>query len=179
MTTAELLADCFNRVQQGVHAALDGLGRRELTARVDSDANTIAWLVWHLTRVQDDHIADMAGRKQVWHEGGWADRFNLPFDPDATGYGQSTQDVGVVQPESAELLAGYYDEVHARTLEYVEGLSDSDLERVVDDSFDPPVTLATRLISIVSDDLQHAGQAGFVRGVVTRLVENRMGSQNG
>jgi DinB superfamily len=170
MTSAELLAEAFRRIEQGVHATLDGLGPTELTARVDPQANTIAWLVWHLTRIQDDHVADVADRKQVWHEAGWVERFDLPFSPDATGYGQSSVDVGEVRPSSVDLLLGYFDEVQARTLEYVEQLSDRDLERVVDDSWDPPVTLGTRLISVISDDLQHVGQASYVRGVASRSV---------
>ncbi|HVY10046.1 MAG TPA: DinB family protein [Mycobacteriales bacterium] len=168
MTSAELLAQAFDRIQQLVHQALDGIGSRELTARIDPDANTIAWLVWHLTRVQDDHVAEVAGHRQVWHEGGWADKFGLPFDPDATGYGQSSTDVGQVAPSSIEPLISYHDAVYERTRDYVAGLTDSDLERVVDESWDPPVTLGTRLISVISDDLQHIGQASYVRGVVTR-----------
>ncbi|HWA67039.1 MAG TPA: DinB family protein [Mycobacteriales bacterium] len=173
MNSAELLAEAFNRVQQGVHSTLDGLGPRELAARVDADrehpeANTIAWLIWHLTRVQDDHVADVAGRKQAWHEGGWLEKLDLPFDQDATGYGQNPMDVAAVRPRSADLLVDYYDAVHERTLDYVGQLGDRDLERVVDDSFDPPVTLGTRLMSVIVDDLQHLGQAAYVRGLLTR-----------
>jgi hypothetical protein len=168
MKSAELLTDQFHRIQQGVHQLLDGLGPQDVTYRPDPHANTIAWLVWHLTRVQDDHVADVAGRKQTWHESGWVDRFALPFSPDATGYSQSSTDVGAVQPSSVDLLNGYLDEVHDRTVEYVEALSDRDLERVVDDSFDPPITLGTRLVSVISDDLQHVGQAAYVRGLLER-----------
>lgn len=168
MTTAELIAELFERIKQNVHETLDGLRTDELTLRVDPEANTIAWLVWHLARVQDDHVSAVAGTKQAWHEDGWVERFDLPFDPDAIGYGQSSLDVAAVQPTSVELLGGYYDAVHERTRKYVDGLSDKDLERVVDDSWDPPVTLGTRLVSVIADDLQHVGQAAYVRGVVRR-----------
>lgn len=168
-TTAEVLADGLNRVQDGVHRVLDGLGSSELAARIEPQTNTIAWLVWHLTRIQDDHIADVAGRKQVWHEGGWADRLDLPFDADATGFGQTSIDVGRVQPSSADLLLGYYDAVHESSLEYVRTLRDKDLDRVIDDSWDPPVTLGVRLISVIADDLQHVGQAALIRGALERL----------
>ena len=146
---------------------VDGLGAEDLTYRADPDANTIAWLVWHLTRVQDDHIADVAGLEQVWTAQAWFDRFELPFDPAATGYGHTSTDVGAVRV-SAELLAGYHDAVCEQTLGYVRTLSDGDLERVVDPSWDPPVTLAVRLVSVISDDLQHAGQASFVKGLRAR-----------
>ncbi|MGN6474674.1 MAG: mycothiol transferase [Mycobacteriales bacterium] len=165
-TSADLLADAFDRVKGEVHRVLDGLGSSELVARIEPTANTIAWLVWHLTRIQDDHIADVAGRKQVWHDAGWVDRFDLPFDPDATGFGQSPLDVGEVRPTSVVPLTGYHDAVHERTQEFVAGLRDRDLDRVVDERWDPPVTLGVRLVSVVSDDLQHVGQAALLRGLL-------------
>ncbi len=169
MTTAtDLLIDGFVRVRQVAHSAIDGLADGQLTERLDPEANTIAWLVWHLARVQDDHVAEVAGHQQVWVGGGWHERFGLDRpDDDAIGYGDSSQDVAAVQA-SGELLLGYLDAVHEQTITYVAGLGDDDLERVVDDRWDPPVTLAVRLVSVISDDLQHAGQASYIRGILLR-----------
>ncbi|MET9019705.1 DinB family protein [Actinopolymorpha sp. NPDC004070] len=168
MSSSELLVDAFDRVRETVHQAVEGLSAEQLAYRVDSEANSIAWLVWHLTRVQDDHIADVAGTEQVWTADSWFERFDLPFEPSATGYGHSPKEVAQVRVDSADLLTGYYDAVHQATIAYVSGLGDDDLSRVVDEAWDPPVTLAVRLVSVLSDDLQHAGQAAFVRGVVER-----------
>jgi uncharacterized damage-inducible protein DinB len=168
MTSADLLIDAFGRVRDCVHAAVDNLSPGQLAFRLDRDANSIAWLVWHLSRVQDDHIADVAGHEQVWIGKGWVDRFGLPFEPTAHGYGFSSEDVGKVQVESGELLTGYYDEVHEQTIRYVRTLTDHDLARVIDERWDPPVTLGVRLVSVISDDLQHCGQASFIRGIVER-----------
>ncbi|WP_219419181.1 mycothiol transferase [Pseudonocardia nigra] len=167
MTPADLLADAFDRIREGVRNAVDGLSADQLAYHVDDRANMIAWLVWHLTRVQDDHVADAAGTEQVWTAQGWAQRFALPFDTAATGYGHGPDEVAAVRADP-DLLAGYHDAVAERTVEYVRGLAGADLERVVDDAWDPPVTLGVRLVSVVSDDLQHVGQAGFLRGVVQR-----------
>jgi len=161
----DLLGDLLDRVRETVHEVIDGLAMEQLVRRVPSEANSIAWLVWHLSRIQDDHVAAAAGWDQVWVAQGWVDRFGLPFDPSATGFGHSSDEVAAVQVR-AELLAGYHDAVHRQTIRYLGGLRDGDLERVVDDSWDPPVTLGVRLVSVVSDDLQHAGQAAFVRGVL-------------
>ncbi|MGE5285669.1 MAG: mycothiol transferase [Micromonosporaceae bacterium] len=168
MTSADLLTDAFGRIRDTVHRAVAGLTPEQLAFRVDDEANTIAWLVWHLTRIQDDHVADAAQTGQVWTSDGWAEGFGLPFSPAATGYGHSPADVAAVQVKSPDLLIGYHDAVHEQTASYVAGLSDDDLARVVDRSWDPPVTLGVRLISVISDDLQHAGQAAFIRGVVER-----------
>lgn len=168
MTAAtDLLQDALDRVGETVHAAVQGLTEEQLTARVTPEANSIAWLVWHLARVQDDHVAGAAGTEQVWTSGGWYERFGLPFEVHEHGYGHSADDVAKVRGIPAEQLTSYYDEVAAATRRYVAGLADADLERVVDDAWDPPVTLATRLVSILNDDTQHAGQAAYVRGLVT------------
>jgi uncharacterized damage-inducible protein DinB len=167
MTSADVLTDAFDRIREDVHHAVDGLSKQQLGYRVDEDANSIAWLVWHLTRVQDDHVSEAAGVEQVWTSQGWADRFALPFGRLATGYEHGTDDVAAVQAE-AELLTGYHDAVFEQTIRYVKTLSDADLPRVVDESWDPPVTLGVRLVSVISDDLQHVGQAAFVRGILLR-----------
>jgi uncharacterized damage-inducible protein DinB len=165
---AALLTDAFSRIGEEVHGAVDGLSAEQLAHRVDTEANSIAWLVWHLSRVQDDHVAGVAGSEQVWTAQGWVDRFGLPFPASSIGYGQSSDEVAAVRVKSPDLLTGYYDAVAARTLEYVRGLTESDLDRVVDEAWDPPVTLGVRLVSVIDDCAQHAGQAAFVRGVVER-----------
>lgn len=167
MNAIELLRDLFGRVHEDVHGAVEGLELDALTHRVDGTANSIAWLVWHLTRVQDDHVCEVAGIEQAWTADGWAERFALPFAVGATGYGQDSDDVAAVRAD-ADLLLRYYDAVHQRTLRYLDGVSETDLDRVVDRNWDPPVTLGVRLVSVVDDDIQHAGQAAFVRGIVER-----------
>jgi len=161
----DVLRDLFDRVATEVHGAVEGLDEAALAHRVGSRANSIAWLVWHLTRVQDDHVADAAGSEQVWTAQDWVTRFGLPFPPEATGYGQGSEEVAAVRA-GADLLLGYYDAVHERTLQYLGEITDADLDRIVDRRWDPPVTLGVRLVSIADDDVQHAGQAAFVRGVV-------------
>lgn len=163
-----LLVDAFGRIQESVHGAVEGLTREQLVHRVDPEANTIAWLVWHLTRIQDDHVAALAGRQQVWHHEGWLARMALPFEPDDHGYGHTADQVAAVDVP-APLLLGYHDAVHHETVGYLESLRDEEYDEVVDRSWDPPVTRAVRLVSVVDDGMQHAGQAAFVRGVVERL----------
>ena len=166
MTPAELLVDGYDRIQQVVHQTVSGLSPDRLALRPTQDANSIAWLVWHLTRVQDDHVAEVAEREQIWTADGWASRFSLPLEEADTGYGHSTEDVAKVRVASGDLLTGYYDGVHAATLGYLRGLDEGDLDRIVDRRWTPAVTLGVRLVSVLDDDLQHAGQASYVRGLL-------------
>ncbi|MEV6836625.1 DUF664 domain-containing protein [Streptomyces sp. NPDC051133] len=166
MHAKDILIDGFGRIQEEVHAALDGLGPDGLHHRPAPDANSVAWLVWHLTRVQDDHIADAFDLDQVWLSQDWEKRFGLDLPRHDTGYGHSPAKVAKVRVESAALLTGYHDAVHEQTLGALRGLAAKDLERIVDERWDPPVTLGVRLVSVLSDDLQHIGQAAYLRGLV-------------
>lgn len=167
MTLGELLVDAFNRIREGAENAVSGLSPEELAERPTSNANSIGWLVWHLTRIQDDHIAAVAGREQVWTSAGWHERFALPFDAADTGYGHTSDQVAQVRGLEAKQLQGYLEAVHAATVEYLLPLTPDDLGRVVDERWDPPVTLGVRLVSVVNDDQQHVGQAAFVRGLLS------------
>ncbi|MFC4337481.1 mycothiol transferase [Salininema proteolyticum] len=166
MDVGEVFEDAFSRVAEEVHAVVEGLSIERLEARPGPGANSIAWLVWHLTRVQDDHVADVAGRRQVWTAEGWHERFALPLPAEDTGFGHTSAEVARVSGLSGEQLTGYYDAVHARTVDYVRTLAPDDLDRVVDTAWDPPVTLGVRLVSVIGDDHQHVGQAAYVRGLL-------------
>jgi uncharacterized damage-inducible protein DinB len=168
VSPAQLLTDGFDRIRQEVEEVVAGLSAEQLTYAPAPGANSIGWLVWHLTRVQDDHIAEVAGTEQVWTADGFYDRFELPFDPSETGYGQRPEQVAAVRVPSAQMLADYHRAVFARSVVYVTGLTEQDLAAVVDEAWDPPVTLAVRLVSVLSDDLQHVGQAAYLRGLSNR-----------
>src|SRR5882762_2802078 len=119
MNSTELLADAYGRIQEVVHEAVDGLDEEELATAVGEGANTVGWLIWHLTRVQDDHIAEVAGAEQIWTAQGWRQRFGLPFPAGATGYGDGPDEVAAVRVKSADLLTGYHDAVYESTVRYV------------------------------------------------------------
>lgn len=169
MNTTEILTDAFGRVKDLVNGSTAGLSASDLAFRPAGDANSIAWLVWHLTRTQDDHVSEIAGVEQAWTNDGWMERFGLPFTPGATGYGHSSAEVAQVRPEGPTLLQGYHDEVSSRTMAYLAAMEPGDLDRIIDESWDPPVSVGVRLVSVISDNLQHAGQARYVRGIVERM----------
>jgi len=162
-----VLRDAFERIRDAVHPAANGLTLEELAYRPDPESNSIAWLIWHLTRIQDDHVADLHGVPQVWLTQGWAERFALPLPVSDTGYGHDADAVASVTADATSLL-GYFEDVHEATVAYLGTISDRDLDRVVDRRWDPPVTLGIRLVSVIADDLQHVGQASYIRGIVQR-----------
>ena len=168
MTVSEILIDAFGRVREEVEAVLDGIDSDTLQWRPDPESNSIAWLVWHLTRIQDDHLAGAFDTAQMWHQG-WVERFGLPFPPESTGYGHSSDEVGAVRAPAA-LLLDYFKAVAERTADLLATVRESDLDRIVDRRWNPPVTLAVRLVSVIADDLQHVGQAAYLRGLAERAA---------
>jgi hypothetical protein len=166
MDIASLLLELYGRIPPLAEAAVDGLDEQELCAAPKPGANPIGWLVWHVGRVQDHHIGELLGAEQVWVSGDWARRCGLAPDPSNTGYGHSAEEVRAVRPENAAVLLGYLGAVQARTTEMLEGLAADDLDRVIDRRWDPPVTVGVRLVSVADDNLQHLGQAAYVRGLL-------------
>jgi len=166
MNTSELLIDAHSRIQEVVHEVVEDLDDKTLTTRPGESANSIAWLVWHLTRVQDDHLADAGGHEQVHTADGWHERLGLPLDAADTGYAHTPEQVALVQL-SADQRLGYYDAVHARTVEFLKTVTDDGLDRIVDRRWNPPVTLGVRLVSVINDCDQHAGQAAYVKGLLS------------
>lgn len=168
MDAGDLLIELYDRIGTHVRDAVEGLSVDELLTAPEPGANTIGWLVWHLTRVQDHHIAELIDAEQVWVTSDWPPRFGLAADPWNTGYGHSQAEVAAVRPDGPALLIAYYDAVAARTREFLMGVRAGDLDRVIDERWDPPVTLGVRLVSVADDDIQHAGQAKYVRGLLSR-----------
>lgn len=168
MDAFQVLIELFDRIPEHVHEAVKGLSAAELTTSPEPGSNPIGWLIWHLTRVQDHHVAELLDEDQLWVTAAWPRRFGLTPDPTNTGYGHTRNEMEAVRPDGADALVGYYAAVAARTSAFLHRLTEQDLDRVVDERWNPPVTLGVRLVSIADDDIQHAGQAKFIRGLLTR-----------
>jgi uncharacterized damage-inducible protein DinB len=164
MKSNGVLLDAFGRIRENVEATLEELDDGSLARRPAGTGNSIAWLIWHLGRVEDAQVASAAGLDQVWTSQDFAGRFGLPLTERDTGYGHSSHQVDAVQA-APELLLEYYNAVHRQTVEFVNTLTDQDLDRIVDKRWDPPVTLGVRLVSTIADCLQHVGQAAYAKGL--------------
>ena len=166
MEPVALLTDLFGRVPPLVRDAVADLDAERLAASPAPGVNSIGWLTWHLIRVEDHHVAEVLEQPQIWQAGPWADRFGRTADPHDTGYGHSAEEMSAVRPTGAPAIIEYHAAVADRTMGFLRSIEGDELDRVVDDRYDPPVTLGVRLVSIVTDQLQHAGQAAYVRGLL-------------
>ena len=166
MNAKDVFEEALGRIPGLVTRAVKDLTPEQLRYPPAEGANTIGWLVWHLARIQDGHVAELLDEEQVYLTGDWAPRFGLKPDPTDNGYGHTAGEVAAVRPASWQVLVDYYAAVHERTRAYLAGRSAADFDQVVDEAWDPPVTLGVRLVSVINDDVQHAGQAAYVRGLL-------------
>jgi hypothetical protein len=167
MEWKELITDGYGRVLEALEEALNGLTEGDLNEQPKPGCNSMGWLTWHLTRVQDDHIADLMGEEQLWIRDGWHARFNRKPDAKDIGFGHSDENVRAFQSPDVETLLGYHRAVLERTRGYLATLSEVDLERQLNEPwFQPLPTVGVRLVSVMADDLQHAGQVAYVRGLL-------------
>jgi hypothetical protein len=163
----QLLLDGYGRVLGELERALDGVSRSDLNIRPHPDCNSMGWLAWHLTRVQDDHIADLAGDEQLYIKDGWYSAFDCPADPHDVGFGHSPEQVAAFRSPDIATILDYHRSVLERTRTYVTGLSEKELDRELNEPwFQPLPTVGVRLVSVLSDSLQHTGQIAYIRGLL-------------
>lgn len=168
MDASEVIADAIGRIRDQVRTTAADLDPERLARRPSSGSNPIGWLLWHLTRVQDLHVAELLDAEQLYTAEGWAERLGLDPDADDSGFGHTDAQVAAIHVDDPGRLVAYHDAVAARSLALLDDLTDDDFDRIVDESWDPPVTAGVRWVSIVEDCMQHLGQAAYVRGLLGR-----------
>jgi hypothetical protein len=165
MEAKDIVLDGLDRIRRILHRALNGLTLEEVHRQPRFDSNSIGWLTWHLTRVQDNGLSGLFGQEQAWLSEGWHAKFHMDADPDNEGAGHTPEQVAAFRAPSVQTLLDYHDSVLARSKAYVAGLAPADFDRQLDEpQYQPPPTVGVRLVSILSDNLQHAGQVAYLRG---------------
>lgn len=162
----DMLSDGYGRVLEILERALDGLAEDDLNWQPRPDCNSIGWLAWHLARGQDSQIASLMGEEQLWIRDGWHAKFGRPANANDNGFGHTPQDVAEFKSPNTRTLLDYHRAVLKRSQRYFTTLSNNDLDRELNEPwFQPLPTVGVRLISILGDNLEHAGQVGYVRGL--------------
>ncbi len=121
MEPKDLIIDALGRIQQLVSMAVTGLTPDQLAKRPAEHSNSIAWLTWHLSRVQDHHFSDLEGRPQLWVASGWHDKLGKPADPRDTGFGYGPEQVAAIRPAGPEVLLDYHNAVYEASKHYLQG----------------------------------------------------------
>lgn len=170
MQATEIARDALRRVHDLIPAVLDGLDGDDLLWRPEPEANSMGWLIWHLTRMEDEQLSALGDLQPVWDTAGWYQRFGLPYIKGAHGFNMGPVEVGLFNTRDTALLNGYAADVWQQTQQLLDSLTAEDLDRVIDRRYTPPVTVGVRLVSVVVETAQHVGQAGYLRGLRERAI---------
>jgi len=180
MDAIKVLQDLVARPSQALDNFWDDLDPSRLNNHPGGHPNSIAWLIWHTARETDAQIAPLADQEQVWTADGFDARFGLTdvhLGTGEVGLGQSAEQARAVTveatPEGKRLLREYLDTVYAMATRWIATLNETELDRVIDDQWDPPVTLGIRVISVLDDATQHIGQAAYAAGTVEDTAPTR------
>ena len=167
MDTPAFVKLVLDRNQVWIERALNGVPEELLIKQVHPDANSMAWLLWHLSRMQDQYIAGQAGKEQVWVSEGWHTRFSRTPNPADTGQRETPDQVRTFSLPDVQTLMGYYMAARGQTDRFLEALSSADMDRPVE-GMRPGDTmpLATRMTMLLIDNIQHVGQMAYVRGLL-------------
>lgn len=164
MEWQQLLIDIFERGFQGLEKALADLSQADLNKQPHPNCNSIGWIAWHMTRVQDRIISDLAGEQQVWMKEEWYSRFNRLSDPSDSGSGHKPEDVAAFKSPDVAIILEYHRAVLEQSKKYLVNLSTAELGRKIDH---PMFTTVGAFLGIViSDNLQHIGQIAYLRGLL-------------
>ena len=167
MEWRELIIDGYDRLPDLMKEVLAGLRMPDLDWQPHRDCNSLGWTAWHLTRVQDSQVAELIGQEQLWINDGWHKKFKRAADAEDTGYGHTAEQVRAFKSPSVKVQLDYLRAVVERTKQYLASLTPSDLDRELNEPWQRPLpTVGVRIVSILADCHQHAGEASYIRGWV-------------
>jgi uncharacterized damage-inducible protein DinB len=167
MAAVEGVLSALERNWEMVDATLAGMDDAILARRPTDQCNSIAWLLWHMTRVVDTFVhTRLQVQPQVWIRDGWYAKFGMDPDPDNRGVGWTATQVAQWVPPAKDVQAGYYEAIKQATRAYLATLSDTDLEvRRVIPPVPEPRTVAAALGQMTWDNVAHGGQIAYLRGL--------------
>ena len=169
MNTGDIAIDHFGRVRRLLAMSIDGLSVEQLMKQPDEESNSLGWIGWHLARIQDHALSNLADREQAWIANGWHERFGMAAEPENTGTGHSMDEVRAFQSPESSLIIEYYDAVYVRTQEYLNTITPEELDRVLNEPrWDPMPSVGVRLVSVMHDNSVHAGEMAYLKGLLER-----------
>ena len=149
-----------------IKRATEDLTEEQLYHQPTPDTNSIAWLIWHLSRWRDKISAAAAGEPEVWISQGWAGKFGM--EDGRTGLGDTIEQVARFKVDT-NMLTDYAEAAHKAIVERVSGFTTEQFNQEIEYTPGSPRPAWRALISVVEDSAEHTGQINYLRGMTTGL----------
>ncbi len=166
MSPTESVVSTLQRNWAMVDSAMEGLDQETINRIPAEQCNSIAWILWHMSRVVDTFVnTRFQSRPQLWIAGGWHQRFGMGDDPDDRGVGWTMEQVASWSPPDLSVQLGYHQAVREAAAGYLSSATEADLAEVkVIPPAPEPRTVANALGQMVWDAVAHGGQIAYLRG---------------
>lgn len=171
MTTQQVTLNQFivERLDAGyrwIEGLSDGVTDEQFFHRPTDDSNSMAWLVWHLSRWRDRVSASVTGETQVWISEGWAERFAI--SEDRTGLGDTTEQVASFRVPRDQVL-GYAAAAHRATVERVMKITPERFDEEIETVYGDRRSVWRIFGGVIGDSTEHVGQINYLRGMTAGL----------
>ena len=166
MNGVEVLTREMREIQSSLLRELEPLTEEHIYYAPIPGATNIAFIAWHVTRTLDDAVHDTipeTPQPTLWTSQRFHEKFGLPAG-EGTGTGFTPEQVNDLRP-GLELLREYATAVGPTIPAAFEGMTDTDLDRVMDQER-PDRTLARRLQTfIIGHTYYHLGEIRYLKGL--------------
>ena len=167
MDLRDFIIRSLEEIQEDLKRSVDGLTKEDLMTQPQPGANHIAFMIWHMTRVEDKLLHNLFQcSPQLWESGKWYERMGLPEDPKSTGFGYTAEQVSCFPSVQPHELMDYVEAVRADTLDYLENIDAASLDEKVTAPPLGEVSIGNLISILVVELAQHVGQIAYVRGLV-------------
>ncbi|WP_029089484.1 mycothiol transferase [Brevibacterium album] len=164
MDARDVLIEAAGRPAEAARALRGSLARGALNVHPANHPNSPAWLLWHSGRELDSQLSELTGASEVWTGRAFSERSGLGALGESIGLGHTGEQARAIAVDDPDVLLDYLTAVTEELCAYVRTLREADLDTVIDESWDPPVTRGVRLVSMIDDAVQHVGQAAYAAG---------------
>ena len=163
MEAKEMILKSLEQSQGYLATALDGLTQEEVSWSPGVECNSIAFILWHMTRVEDFFVNRVIRRQTELYEAeGWREKLGIPAG--GTGYHYTVEQLQAWPVPKLEVLRGYTNSVREKTLAFLQSVTAEKLSEVArpDRSSD---TIGALLSRASTEIALHVGQIAYLRGV--------------
>ncbi len=160
------IVDRLDAAYRWIESLSEGITDEQFYYQPTDDSNSIAWLVWHLSRWRDRISASVTGEAQVWISDGWAQRFGM--DEERTGLGDTPELVASFRVPRDQVL-GYAAAAHRAIVERVLKITPEQFDQPVESLYGDLRPAWRVLAGVIGDSTEHVGQINYLRGMTVGL----------
>ena len=162
MDAVTFIWDTLRQVQLRLLATCQGLTQDQVLWRPTPYANNIGFILWHLTRGEDNVISNLSSPEPtLWVSQGWHEKFNQPVEAPDPGDRMGLQSLPI---PGLDVLLGYSEAVHEKSQSFFSALPGERLDQAPDPTR-PQRTVAAALRHLITHKNNHHGQIDYIRGL--------------